>query len=133
MLFYQQSNSLIIYGGRNDSLGEQMVLGDMFMLNLQTLTWYQVEMLGNQLVRPKYSFQCCYLSQKLIVFGGMNSEGYCRSELHVIELNKGKVSQLANQMPPCMSISDQDSRLTQNSLYNLEFHPQLFQTPSYRI
>ncbi len=50
MNYYSDLNIIIIYGGRNDHLNRNainsFVLNDIFTLNLETLTWVHVELLG---------------------------------------------------------------------------------------
>jgi len=114
MHYQRQQNAMIIYGGRNDELGGQMILGDLYLLNLWTLNWQAVEVLGIQATLCRYAFQSCFVSQKLLVFGGMAYEGYCNSSLYIVEFNKEKVTKLANQALTNFVFDSQDIRLAQN-------------------
>jgi hypothetical protein len=67
-------NKAVVYGGRNDFLPVQQILGDVFVLKLNTLEWVKVIVGGSLLP----SERCCHSSlvngTELVICGGQNSE-----------------------------------------------------------
>jgi len=85
MNFQEEFNFLIIYGGRNDSMGG--ALGDMFVLRLSNLNWYNVHVYGNFIGKERFGHCSASVLDKFLVFGGVNSNGFSQGELLVFELS----------------------------------------------
>ncbi len=49
-VFNPKINSLIIYGGKNDSIPNNCYLNDIHILNLETLAWCQIQAYGDKLI-----------------------------------------------------------------------------------
>ena len=88
---------LVVYGGRNDHIYSQAkspVLEDFYTLQLETLTWVAVETFG--IVKsPRYSHVCAAVGTSMIIFGGINFNVYCPSDVHVIQMNQSVVNVVA--------------------------------------
>ena len=46
--------------------------------------------------RPRYSHAACILGSKLIIYGGINDDNYCNSDLYLLELDISYAEQLRN-------------------------------------
>ena len=90
MNFYERGNFLIIHGGRNDLMSDNIAFNDTFVLDLEFFEWFQVE-LYSQFEQFKVLSRCGHQSaiygNKLIIFGGMNNNNYIGSSLFVINLD----------------------------------------------
>ena len=84
MNYQEESNFLIIYGGRNDKIGN---LGDMFVLRLSNLNWYHVSVNGDFKGNKRFGHCSTTVLDKFIVFGGVNNEGFSKGSLLVFELS----------------------------------------------
>ncbi|CDW83005.1 kelch motif family protein [Stylonychia lemnae] len=87
MNLFQQSNVLIITGGRNDNLPQNNILGDMHVLYLDSLTWIEVSFCSAKII-PRFQFQSVIIDTKLIIIGGMNSSYKIMHDYEVIELDQ---------------------------------------------
>ena len=90
MNFYERGNFLIIHGGRNDLMSDNIAFNDTFVLDLEFFEWFQVE-LYSQFDKFKVLSRCGHQStiygNKLIIFGGMNNNNYVGSSLFVVNLD----------------------------------------------
>lgn len=90
MNYYEEGNFLIIHGGRNDEQSDSFALNDTFIFDLDSLDWTKVE-LYSQLTNFKILSRCAHssvvFSNKLIIFGGMNSNNYLGSALLIVNLD----------------------------------------------
>ena len=90
MNYYQKENFIIIHGGRNDIKSESFALNDTFILTLNKMIWIEIK-LYNEKNNFNIISRCCHCSciydDKLIIFGGMNSNNYIGSSLFIINLN----------------------------------------------
>jgi N-acetylneuraminic acid mutarotase len=60
-----------VYGGKNDNLqNEKMFFDDIFILNLDTLTWQAIASRGMATHIKKCGHSTAVVDTKLIVFGG---------------------------------------------------------------
>ena len=48
MDYYRDGNYLIVCGGRNDSIPQDKILNDLWLLKLNNLEWQQVLLGGNE-------------------------------------------------------------------------------------
>jgi hypothetical protein len=96
MTHFPSLNLLAIYGGRNDDLykvNKTAMLGDLFVLELDTFTWASVKLQGDA-KGPRCSHVAGALGTKLIIFGGISFNKYSASETHIIELDPTLASRL---------------------------------------
>lgn len=85
MNFNEDSGWLIIHGGKNDKSGD-MFFNDTFIIDLLTFTWYEVNIIENDpLNRAQHS--SIIHNNKLIIFGGCDTDYFHSSQLYVISLN----------------------------------------------
>lgn len=90
MNYYEDGNFLIIHGGRNDEQSDSFALNDTYLFDLEQLEWTRIE-LYSQLKNFKILSRCGHsavvFSNKMIVFGGMNSNNYIGSALLIVNLD----------------------------------------------
>jgi len=97
MVHCKNLNMLVVYGGRNDHIYSQTmspVLEDFYTLQLDTLTWVSVASYGIA-KSPRYSHVSAAVGTSMIIFGGINFNVYCPSDVHVIEMNQSIVNVVA--------------------------------------
>ena len=91
--FYEAGNFLIVYGGRNDN-NEDYAFSDIFILELNKLQW--IEVITYSIEKINVFSRCGHSSiifnNKLIVFGGLNSNNYIGSSLFFVDLGKSILS-----------------------------------------
>ena len=90
MNYYQKENFIIIHGGRNDIKSESFALNDTFILTLNKMMWIEIKLYNeksNFNIISRCGHCSCIYDDKLIIFGGMNSNNYIGSSLFVINLN----------------------------------------------
>ena len=91
--YYEEGNSIIVHGGRNDKSSDNFALNDTYILELYNLNWLRVEYyfeLENMRMPYRCSHESIIYGHLLIIFGGMNSDNFLGSELCVIELDSNK-------------------------------------------
>lgn len=74
MDYYKDGNMLVVAGGRNDSLPQEKVLNDIWVLKLSNLEWQQVIIGGSEFVRPRFNFASVILGSRLILAGGIGHD-----------------------------------------------------------
>ena len=90
MDFYEKANYLIVHGGRNDDLSASSALNDTFILDLESMEWFEVKLYSNIKdfkVISRYGHKSTIFSNKLIIFGGMNNNNYIGSSLFIVNLD----------------------------------------------
>ncbi len=90
MNYYQKENFIIIHGGRNDIKSESFALNDTFILTLNKMMWIEIKLYNeksNFNIISRCGHSSCVYDDKLIIFGGMNSNNYIGSSLFIINLN----------------------------------------------
>ena len=83
---YRDSNVLIVYGGRNDSLNN-IVLDDMHVLYLDSLTWCEVTYCGTK-PRPRVNFNTFIQGSKLYILGGQSEGLKVARDYEIAELDQ---------------------------------------------
>ena len=86
MNFYEECNFLIVYGGKNDNLESDF--NDIFIFELFKMEWLEIKLFSSNpiTVYKRYGHTGVIDSNKLIFFGGMNSQNYIGSSLFIIDL-----------------------------------------------
>ena len=114
MSFYERGNFLVIHGGRNDSISDNIALNDTFVFDLENFDWLRVELYSGMRefkVLNRCGHQSMIYLDKLIIVGGMNNNNYLGSTLMIINMdfsymNKPKsfeeilVKELSNKSDP---------------------------------
>ena len=88
MNFYEQENFIIIHGGKTKSLKSEQILNDTYLLDLMRFQWIKV-LHGSfdQIVKPRCSHSGIIYNKRLIIFGGVNEQGFSGSNFFLIKLN----------------------------------------------
>ena len=87
MNYYEEGNFIIIHGGKTKSLRSENILKDTFLFELYRWEWIRVNY-GDfeQLVKPRFSHSGIIYQGKLIIFGGVNEQGFSGSNFFLINL-----------------------------------------------
>ena len=90
MSFYERGNCLIIHGGRNETLSDNLALNDTFLFDLENFEWLRVELysgIKDFKVLNRCGHQSMIYLDKLIIIGGMNNNNYLGSTLMIINMD----------------------------------------------
>jgi len=85
MKFFKYLNCLIIYGGRNDEMN--CCFSDIFALNLESLIWTRLNNFDNKYNECKCSFASDLYKTRMLIFGGINFNGFIDNDLYVVEFD----------------------------------------------
>lgn len=91
MIFINKLSLLLIHGGKsNPNSCEEVFLSDVVLLRVDTLNWNNVKVYGETpCARSGHSIEA--IGTRVFIFGGITSQGYCSSDLYIIELNPRNV------------------------------------------
>ena len=90
MSFYERGNCLIIHGGRNETLSDNLALNDTFLFDLENFEWLRVELysgIKDFKVLNRCGHQSMIYLDKLIIIGGMNNNNYLGSTLMIVNMD----------------------------------------------
>ena len=90
MNYYEKGNFIIIHGGRNDNISFLSALNDTYVLSLENLEWAKIILYSNIpgfRIIARYAHKSCLISNKVLIFGGMNNTNYVGSSLFIINLD----------------------------------------------
>ena len=88
MNFYEQENFIIIHGGKTKSLKSEQILNDTFLFELMRFQWIKVlHGCFDQIVKPRFSHAGIIYNKRLIIFGGVNEQGFSGSNFFLIKLS----------------------------------------------
>jgi hypothetical protein len=90
MSFYERGNFLIIHGGRNETLSDNLALNDTFLFDLENFEWLRVELYSNIKdfkILNRCGHQSMIYLDKLIIVGGMNNNNYLGSTLMIVNMD----------------------------------------------
>ena len=90
MSFYERGNFLIIHGGRNEMISDDLALNDTFLFDLENFDWLRVELysgLRDFKVLNRCGHQSMIYLDKLIIVGGMNNNNYLGSTLMIVNMD----------------------------------------------
>lgn len=90
MSYYEKGNYLIVHGGRNDLVSDSFALSDTYIFDLENFDWFKVELYSHVhdfKILSRCSHQSVVYSNKLLIFGGMNSNNYLGSSLLIVNLD----------------------------------------------
>ena len=130
MDFFEKLDVVIIYGGRNEKSKQGPYFNDMFFLDVQTLTWVNVELNDNKNFFPRCSHCSCIVDNEIIIFGGINENFYLKSDLFIgnldilesskiVKVNKNYKNKLKNKKDKNGSMEN----LVSNNLNNMNLLP----------
>ena len=90
MSFFERGNCLIIHGGRNETLSDNLALNDTFLFDLENFEWLRVELysgIKDFKVLNRCGHQSMIYLDKLIILGGMNNNNYLGSTLMIVNMD----------------------------------------------
>ena len=90
MSFYERGNCLIIHGGRNETLSDNLALNDTFLFDLENFEWLRVELysgIKDFKILNRCGHQSMIYLDKLIILGGMNNNNYLGSTLMIVNMD----------------------------------------------
>ena len=87
MNFYEKGNYLIIHGGKTKSLKTEQILKDTYLFELYRFEWIKVlHGCFDNIVKPRFSHAGIIHNKRLIIFGGVNEQGFNGSNFFLIKL-----------------------------------------------
>ena len=87
MNFYEQGNYIIIHGGKTKSLKSEQILKDTYLFELLRFEWIRVlHGFFDSIVKPRFSHAAVIYNKRLIIFGGVNEQGFSGSNFFMIKL-----------------------------------------------
>ena len=87
MNFYEAGNFLIIHGGKTKTLKTEQILKDTFLFDLLRFEWIRVlHGCFDHIVKPRFSHAGVIHNKRLIIFGGVNEQGFSGSNFFLIKL-----------------------------------------------
>ena len=92
MGYCEWNDSVIVHGGRNNN-SQGSVLNDMFFLQVDTLTWIQVDFQNKKVQNARFSHSWAFHDTKLIIFGGVGSDFGMEQSMEIVELDPEKFVQ----------------------------------------
>ena len=105
MKFLKYLNCVVIYGGRNDDL--KCCFSDIFALNLENMNWVKLISVDNKNNDCKSSFASDLYKTRLLVFGGINFDGFINNDLYAVEFDDN--SQKKKSIEQSMEFSPHDA------------------------
>ena len=87
MLYISKLSILLVYGGKtHPNINQEVFLSDILMLRVDILHWNRVKMFGEiPCARSGHCMEA--IGSRIFIFGGITKNGYCSSDLYIIELN----------------------------------------------
>ena len=87
MNYYEEGNFIIIHGGKTKSLRNEKILKDTYLFELFKFEWIKVNYgCLESIIKPRYSHAGIIYHKKLIIFGGVNEQGFSGSNFFLIKL-----------------------------------------------
>ena len=87
MNYYEKGNFIIIHGGKTKSLRNENILKDTYLFELFKFEWIKVNYgCFESFVKPRFSHSAIIYDKKLIIFGGVNEQGFNGSNFFLIKL-----------------------------------------------
>ena len=125
MEFFEKLNVVIIYGGRNDKNKNGPYFNDMFFLDVESLSWINIEFNKDQMFQPRGGHCSCLVDNELIIFGGKNEKYYLKSNLLICNLDiienykfkkvpSLKLKKKSRFVPENLNIIDENTNIIEN-------------------
>ena len=87
MNYFEEGNFIIIHGGKTKSLRNENILKDTYLFELSKLEWIKVKYgCLKSTIKPRFSHAGIIYHKKLIIFGGVNEQGFNGSNFFLIKL-----------------------------------------------
>ena len=87
MNHYEKGNYIIIHGGKTKTLKSEYILKDTYLFELFRMEWIKVEFgCFDDIIKPRFSHAGIIHKKKLIIFGGVNEQGFSGSNFFMIKL-----------------------------------------------
>ena len=87
MNYFEEGNFIIIHGGKTKSLRSENILKDTYLFELFKFEWIKVHYgCFESFVKPRFSHAAVIYDKKLIIFGGVNEQGFNGSNFFLIKL-----------------------------------------------
>jgi hypothetical protein len=93
MAYFEFNNSILIYGGRNDSQSLTSVLKDIYFLQIDTLTYIKVEFQSKKTPSSRFSHACAIQGSKMIIFGGVGGTFGMEQSIEVIQFDPDRFNE----------------------------------------
>ena len=87
MEFFEKLNVVIVYGGKNEKSKNGPFFNDMYFLDVQTLSWINIELNNDQKFPTRGGHSSCLVDNELIIFGGKNEKYFLKSDLLICNLD----------------------------------------------
>ncbi len=98
MNYYEDGNYIIIHGGKTKSLRSENILRDTYLFELYRYEWIKVNYgYFEEYVKPRFSHSGVIYQGKLIIFGGVNEQGFNGSNFFLIKLTPETFSEKLSQ------------------------------------
>jgi hypothetical protein len=83
MHYCSELNFVVLFGGRNDSLGQadKSIFNDIWILKLNVLNWINVKCYGDT-PNKRYGFVSALSGTQLIIFGGLDGKKYNSASIY---------------------------------------------------
>lgn len=91
MLVYDTLGLIIVYGGRNDQLlnsGDCENFNQISVLSLELMAWMAISNTGSTLSMPRYHHAAAIVGDSMVIFGGLEPEGYANDDVAITEISK---------------------------------------------
>lgn len=116
MDLYRDGNLLVIAGGRNDSIPQDKILNDVWILKLHNLEWQRVLLGGTEFLKQRFNFASCILGSKLILAGGIGHDYKLLKDYQEVELDQKRVKKTFKQKNKLQFLRNQGAmQLNSNS------------------
>ena len=87
MNYYEKGNFIIIHGGKTKTMNSEVILKDTYLFELFRMEWIKVEHgCFDNIIKPRFSHAGVIHNKKLIIFGGVNEQGFSGSNFFLIKL-----------------------------------------------
>jgi len=93
MLVYDALGLIIVYGGRNDQLlntGDCTDFNQISVLSLELMAWMTLSNTGSTLIMPRYNHAASIAGNTMVIFGGLEPEGYTTEDLALTKISQVK-------------------------------------------
>lgn len=85
MIYYEDMNLIIIYGGKNLSNSSAQYFKDLWVLDLEKMIWFEAKVESSIDDKIKRANHACELKgNKMIIFGGINESNYAGADTYFV-------------------------------------------------
>ena len=117
MNYFEQGNFIIIHGGKTKSLRNENILKDTYLFELFKFEWIKVNYgCLDSTIKPRFSHAGVIYHKKLIIFGGVNEQGFNGSNFFLIKLETESNPELFTKKKNILDIESKKHLLTLKSI-----------------